>query len=162
MFQQSGQAGGRHFEVYKGLAIASAVVDTYAAANAAFRSLSGIPVVGPALGAAAAAAAVVSGIANVNRIRSMQPGGSGGSSGGGGRSGGTRSASSVAAGLSLSPGPAGASRPGNAQSTAAPVVNVAPPQTVVEIHADPRGLYSVTRTGETQLTRRHGRGDRRE
>ena len=52
----------------KGIATASAIIDTYKAANAAYSAMAGIPLVGPALGAAAAAAAIVSGIANVKAI----------------------------------------------------------------------------------------------
>lgn len=55
----------------KAAAIAQATIDTYRAANSAYASLSGIPYVGPALGAAAAAAAIAAGIANVNQIRSQ-------------------------------------------------------------------------------------------
>ena len=57
---------------YKVTASAQALIDTYKAANAAFSSLAGIPVVGPALGAAAAAAAVVAGIKQVQAINSTQ------------------------------------------------------------------------------------------
>lgn len=64
----------------KALAIASATIDTYLSAQKAYSSLAGIPVVGPGLGIAAAAAAIASGIANVNKILSVQvPGSSGGS-----------------------------------------------------------------------------------
>lgn len=64
----------------KALAIASATIDTYLSAQKAYTSLAGIPVVGPGLGIAAAAAAIASGIANVNKILSVQvPGSSGGS-----------------------------------------------------------------------------------
>lgn len=60
----------------KAAAVAAAVIDTYKAANGAYASLSSIPYVGPALGAAAAAAAVVSGIANVKKILSTKEDGS--------------------------------------------------------------------------------------
>jgi hypothetical protein len=64
----------------KALAIAATTIDTYKAAQSAYASLAGIPVVGPALGAAAAAAAIASGLATVNKILSVQvPGSSGGS-----------------------------------------------------------------------------------
>lgn len=52
----------------KAAAVAQAVIDTYRAANAAYASLAGIPVVGPALGAVAAGAAIASGVANVKKI----------------------------------------------------------------------------------------------
>jgi len=64
----------------KALAIAATTIDTYKAAQSAYASLAGVPVVGPALGAAAAAAAIASGLATVNKILSVQvPGSSGGS-----------------------------------------------------------------------------------
>lgn len=62
---------------YKGAASAQALIDTYKAAQAAYASLAGIPVVGPFLGIAAAAAAVVSGLANVRKILSTDPSGGG-------------------------------------------------------------------------------------
>lgn len=56
----------------KAFAIAKATIDTYQSAVAAYKSLSGIPVIGPALGAIAAAAAVASGIATVKKIVAVQ------------------------------------------------------------------------------------------
>lgn len=58
------------FEVGKAAAIAQTIIDTYAAAQSAYKALAGIPVVGPGLGAAAAAAAVVGGLARVQAIKS--------------------------------------------------------------------------------------------
>lgn len=52
----------------KAAAIANATIQTYESANASYKSLAGIPIVGPALGAAAAGAAIVSGVANVKKI----------------------------------------------------------------------------------------------
>lgn len=76
------------FNVKKGADIASATIDTYKAAQSAYASMSGIPVVGPALGAVAAAMAVATGILNVKKIASakFEGGGvpSGGDSGAGG------------------------------------------------------------------------------
>jgi len=69
-------------ELAKGAAAAKALIDTYVSANAAYASLSGIPVVGPVLGGIAAAAAVIAGLANVKSILAVSPSG-GGSSGGG-------------------------------------------------------------------------------
>lgn len=77
---------GEGTAIGKAAAVASTTINTYASATAAFNSLSGIPVVGPALGAVAAAAAVVSGLANVRKILSVDtglPGGKSVSSGGG-------------------------------------------------------------------------------
>lgn len=67
--------GKKGFAVYKAAAIAQTVISTYQAAQQAYASLAGIPVVGPALGGAAAAAAVVAGLARVSQIRSQQYGG---------------------------------------------------------------------------------------
>lgn len=65
--------GKKGFEAYKAFAIAQAIIDTYAGANAAFKSLSGIPFVGPALGVAAAAAAIAAGLARVATIAATKP-----------------------------------------------------------------------------------------
>lgn len=59
---------GEESKVGKGFATAQALIDTYSAANSAYSAMAGIPVVGPALGAAAAAAAIAAGIANVKKI----------------------------------------------------------------------------------------------
>lgn len=59
---------GEESKVGKGFATAQALIDTYSAANSAYSAMAGIPIVGPALGAAAAAAAVVAGMANVKKI----------------------------------------------------------------------------------------------
>ena len=54
---------------YKAFATAGAIIDTLASAVAAYKSLAGIPLAGPALGAAAAAAAVTAGMVNVMQIQ---------------------------------------------------------------------------------------------
>lgn len=59
-------------EVGKAAAIAQATIDTYKAANAAYSAMAGIPVIGPALGAAAAAAAIVAGLNNVAQISNIK------------------------------------------------------------------------------------------
>ena len=64
----------------KAAAVAQATIDTYMAANSAYSAMAGIPVVGPALGAAAAAAAIIAGIVNVKKILSVSPDGSNASS----------------------------------------------------------------------------------
>jgi hypothetical protein len=56
----------------KAFAIAKATIDTYQSAVSAYKSLAGIPIIGPALGAIAAAAAVASGIATVKKIVAVQ------------------------------------------------------------------------------------------
>lgn len=59
---------GKESAAGKAMAVSQATIDTYQSATAAFKAMAGIPIVGPALGAAAAAAAVVSGLANVKKI----------------------------------------------------------------------------------------------
>jgi len=71
---------GEGTAIGKAAAIASTTISTYQGATAAFASLAGIPIVGPALGAAAAGAAVASGLANVKKILSVDSGLPGGSS----------------------------------------------------------------------------------
>jgi hypothetical protein len=60
---------GEQSKAYKASAIISATIDTYKAATGAFSALAPIPIVGPALGAAAAAAAITAGLANVAAIK---------------------------------------------------------------------------------------------
>lgn len=55
---------------WKAIKIAETLITTYQSAQNAFNSLSGIPIVGPALGAVAAGLAVVAGISRVNKIAS--------------------------------------------------------------------------------------------
>jgi hypothetical protein len=73
--------------VGKAAAIAQAVISTYQSATQAYAAMSGIPYIGPALGAAAAAAAIVAGLANVAQIRAQPVGGyaEGGYTGPGGK-----------------------------------------------------------------------------
>lgn len=66
------------FEIGKIAAIANTTIDTFQSATSSFKALSGIPIVGPALGAAAAAAAIAAGLANVQSISSQQFQGGGG------------------------------------------------------------------------------------
>lgn len=72
---------GEESKVGKGFATAQALIDTYSAANSAYSAMAGIPVVGPALGAAAAAAAIAAGIANVKKIWEVDESGASGVSG---------------------------------------------------------------------------------
>jgi len=77
-------AVGEQSGVGKAAAIALGTIDTYQSAISSYNALSGIPIVGPALGAVAAGAAVAAGLANVKKIVSVKvPGGGGGSGGGG-------------------------------------------------------------------------------
>ena len=59
---------GEHTALSKAAAVAETTINTYMAAQKAYSSMVGIPIVGPALGAAAAAAAVASGMMNVQKI----------------------------------------------------------------------------------------------
>lgn len=67
----------KQFEIGKKAAAAQTVIDTIASAQAAFKSLAGIPIVGPALGAAAAGAAAIAGMARLNQINSTSFSGGG-------------------------------------------------------------------------------------
>lgn len=60
------------FEIGRAAAIAQALVAIPLTAIEAYKSLAGIPIIGPGLGAAAAAAAVVTGTERVNQIRSQR------------------------------------------------------------------------------------------
>lgn len=57
---------------YKAFAYAQAAIDTYTAANAAYKAMAGIPYVGPVLGAAAAASTIGLGLANVAKIKAQK------------------------------------------------------------------------------------------
>ena len=75
------QALGESTSAGKAAAVAAATIETYQSAVSSYNSLSGIPIVGPALGAVAAGVAVASGIANVKSILSVKtPKGGGGGS----------------------------------------------------------------------------------
>ncbi len=57
---------------YKAMASSTAAIDTYVSANAAYKAMVGIPIVGPTLAAIAAAMAVAAGLANVAKINAIQ------------------------------------------------------------------------------------------
>lgn len=63
------------FERSKKIQTAQALISTYESAVQAFKSLAGIPVVGPGLGALASAAAIAAGLAQVKSIKSQTIGG---------------------------------------------------------------------------------------
>lgn len=67
-----GEQSKAAFTAWKAMAIAQTIIDTYKGAQGAFASLSTIPIVGPALGAAAAVAAIAAGLARVNAIRATE------------------------------------------------------------------------------------------
>lgn len=72
---------GKQTAAGKAAAIAAATISTYQSAVSSFNSLSGIPIVGPALGAIAAGAAIVNGINTVKKIIAVKvPGGGAGGS----------------------------------------------------------------------------------
>jgi hypothetical protein len=70
--QSLGQHSKTAFAAWKAMAIAQTVIDTYSSAVASYKSLAGIPIIGPALGFTAAAIAVAAGMARVSAIRSTQ------------------------------------------------------------------------------------------
>jgi hypothetical protein len=75
---------GQNTVAGKATAIAQTTIDTYLAAQKAYASLVGIPIVGPALAGVAAGIAVAGGLMNVKKILSVQVPSTGGSGGGGG------------------------------------------------------------------------------
>lgn len=87
LYAATGQHNKTAFAAYKAFAIAQATIDTYKAAVGAYSAMAGIPVVGPALGAAAAGAAIAFGLARVAAIAAMQPGGGASTAGVGGGGG---------------------------------------------------------------------------
>lgn len=69
---KSEKAQKRAFEIQKAANIANTLIDTYQSATSSYKSLAGIPYVGPALGFIAAGAAVAAGLANVKNIANQQ------------------------------------------------------------------------------------------
>jgi hypothetical protein len=86
---QSAKQQEKAFKIQKAANIASAIIDTYQSATAAYKSLAGVPIVGPALGGFAAAAAVAAGLANIRRIQQQQFNAAGGGGGSANFGGGT-------------------------------------------------------------------------
>ena len=69
----------------KGFAVAAATIDTYQSANAAYKSMVGVPFVGPTLAPVAAGIAVAGGLLSIKKILAVKaPGSKGGGGGGGG------------------------------------------------------------------------------
>ena len=86
------------FNIQKAANIASATIDTYTAATAAFKSAAGIPVIGPVLAPIAAAGAVAAGLMNIKKIAASKfEGGETPSTGGGGGGGGGATAPTMSA-----------------------------------------------------------------
>ena len=74
---------GEQTSAGKAAAIAGTLISTYQSATDSYKSLAGIPIVGPALGAAAAAVAVASGFKQIQAIKSVKvPKGRGAEGGG--------------------------------------------------------------------------------
>jgi hypothetical protein len=74
-----GDLVGKQTALGKAASIAETAIHTYQSATAAYKSMAGIPIVGPVLGGIAAAAAIKSGLDNVKRITAIQvPGSKGG------------------------------------------------------------------------------------
>lgn len=71
-FKQMAGQSKKAFAMYKAFSIAKAVMNTYEMATGAYTALAPIPIVGPALGAAAAAAAVAYGVNQVRTIKNQQ------------------------------------------------------------------------------------------
>lgn len=71
-FGQLSEIVGKDTVAGKAFAISKATIDTYQSAVAAYKALSGIPIVGPALATIAAAAAVAGGLATVKKIVAVQ------------------------------------------------------------------------------------------
>ena len=69
VMKSQGKSG---FETWKKMAQAQALIDTYKAANSAYASLAGIPIIGPVLGAVAAGAAIAAGYVNVKQIQKQK------------------------------------------------------------------------------------------
>jgi len=65
--------GKKGFALWKTMAVAQVMVDTYSSATAAYKAMAGIPFVGPGLAIAAAAAAIGAGLANVAAISKTEP-----------------------------------------------------------------------------------------
>jgi hypothetical protein len=133
----SGNQNKAAFKAMQMFRIAETTIDTHKAAVAAYSALAGIPIVGPALGAAAAAAAIAFGMAQVRAIASMKPGGG---------VAGNASARIVSAG-SASPGsPATPAGKEGEEKKASPVVNVHIYGNVVDHDAFARELVpSITK-----------------
>jgi len=68
MFATLSMMFGKHTLAYKMFAITQTIIDTYQAAQSAYKSMVGIPVVGPGLAAIAATTAILQGMARVKAI----------------------------------------------------------------------------------------------
>lgn len=73
LLQEQQEEYNKAFEANKKLEYANTVINTATSAMEAYKSMAGIPFVGPALGAAAAAAAVAAGVYQLMTIKNTQP-----------------------------------------------------------------------------------------
>ena len=62
----------RAFNVQKATNIATATIDTFMSAQSAYKSLIGVPVVGPVIAPLAAAGAIAAGLINIKKIKATQ------------------------------------------------------------------------------------------
>ena len=62
----------RAFDVQKATNIATATIDTFMSAQSAYKSLIGVPVVGPVIAPLAAAGAIAAGLINIKKIKATQ------------------------------------------------------------------------------------------
>jgi hypothetical protein len=95
MSKMMGSKNKEMFKIGKMAAMAQVAIDTPKAAMSAYSALAGIPIVGPAMGAAAAAAAISSGMTQLSNIKSQSFQGGGGG-GGGASAGGMTGAAATA------------------------------------------------------------------
>lgn len=151
LFRQMGQESETAFAVYKGIAIAQAIADTYRAANVALASAP------PPFNFALAAGVTAAGLANVLAIKNSSRSGAGSSSRGGSPTRRTvpSGAASVPAGLALGYGSGGTSGAGRA-----PTVNVAAPPAptiVVRNEITPEGLATTVEYGRQRIASGRGR-----
>ena len=72
---------GEQTEAGRAMAIVQTTIDTFSSAQAAYKSMAGIPYVGPVLGGIAAAAAVAMGMKNIQAIKGANSSGGGGGGG---------------------------------------------------------------------------------
>jgi len=72
LFGNLATIAGKESKMGKAMAVAQTTITALQSATKAFNAMSGIPVVGPALGAAAAAAALASGMASVKQITAVK------------------------------------------------------------------------------------------
>jgi hypothetical protein len=138
--------GTAMFGKNKAIAIAQAIIDTYAAANSAAKNTPG----GFLIKAAATAAMIAKGLANVRTIMSTNIGSTG--TGGTGTTGGNMVGMSVTAAGTLMPTNFGLQAPmaGEVGATMSPAQAEAAP-IYVDASVDERGMAIAVRRGESQI-----------